>query len=173
MEDDVRYLPLHRLTGAIITAWTHTEWILLLLLAEIANIDDEKARMILAAQTNFRTKRELILRMGLAYLPDVHLAEFEAIMARVKHLSEKRNMLAHSRAFYQGRSTFRFMNDQDPTQPETFGRYQDVQLGNLRVWLRELKELHRHICAFDVKIIGAQMLTQPRLIPKPSDDPAP
>lgn len=143
MPVDARHQVLFRLVGQIITHWSHVEWQLFTLFASITRTDINRARIVLAGQQNFRAKRELIERLGRAYLHIDLIDPFERIMARVKHLSEKRNMVAHHRAYYLKKErVWRFMNDSDETQPNTFGRYQDVQTGNLRSWVREIAQLN-------------------------------
>ena len=135
MSNDTRHQVLYRLVGQIITHWSHAEWILFTLFGYLANCDLNRARIILAAHQSSRAKRELIERLGNAYLPIGALTEFGTLIARVKHLSEKRNMVAHHRAYYMEKErVWRFMNDGDETQPNTFSRYQDVQTSNLRTW---------------------------------------
>ena len=140
---DPRYQVLHRLTGQIITHWAQAEWALFMVFGFLARCDFNRSRIILAGMQSFRAKRELIVRLGEAYLPTASLPAFDALMAKVKHLSEKRNMVAHHRPYYMDKErVWRFMNDSDETQPNTFGRYQDVQTGNLRSWVREIYGLH-------------------------------
>jgi hypothetical protein len=170
---DARHAAMSRLVGQVITEWAHTEWLLMLILGALLRVDLDRARIVLAGYTNFRAKRELILRLGRSYIPDALLAEFETVMGKVKQLSQKRNMLAHHRAVFRGRSTFRFFNDEDPTQPNTFGRYQDVQLGNMKIWVKEICELSGEIHRLTVKLEREQLLEQPRLIPEPTAGPAP
>jgi len=161
---------MHRAVGRFITDWSHTEWILMLLMATILRTDVDRARMVLSASVNFRANRELILRLGRSYLLDADLPAFEEIMAKVKHLSEKRNMLAHHRAYHMKAATFRFFNDQDPTQPNTFGRCQDVQLGNIKTWGREARALGAEIMQYWEGIKDSSLLAQPRLIPLPEEE---
>ena len=155
MPNDRHHQVLYRLVGQIITNWSHAEWLLFMLFGVFAGCDINRARMVLAAHQSFRAKRELIERLGRAYLKVGAVDDFDRLMARVKHLSEKRNMVAHHRAYYLSKErVWRFMNDSDETQPNTFGRYQDVQTGNLRTWVREISQLRDELYDF----IGAAML---------------
>lgn len=167
--EEVRSIPptprekaFQRLVGELITEWSHSEWLLMLLFAGLMGIDYDRARMVLASSANFRSKRELLARMGNAYLPDELLPEFRLIMRSVKHLSEKRNMLAHWRMYFIPPSKFRLMNDQDPEMPRTFGRYKDVQIGNLRAWIKEIHLLNGRLYRFSRAMRG-QVARQPRL----------
>jgi hypothetical protein len=158
-----RYQVLYRLSGQIITHWVHAEWALFMLFGFLARCDLNRARIILAAHQSFRAKRELIERLGNAYLPIGALPQFDVLMGRVKHLSEKRNMVAHHRAYYmEEERVWRFMNDSDETQPDTFGRYQDVQTGNLRTWVKEISHLNNDILGFFTKDAHRQLRDQPR-----------
>jgi hypothetical protein len=171
--ENARVATLYRLVGEFITTWTESEWLLMLVMSGLLQTDIERARIVLAASTNFRSKRELIDRLGQSFLPDQLLPEFNTLMAAVKHLSEKRNMLAHHRPYYIKGATFRYMNDQDPTQPNTFGRSQDVQLGNIRTWIREAHTLNGAIVGLTKKLRTTSLLQRARLIPEPIRDRAP
>lgn len=163
MPNDPRYQVLYRLAGQIITHWSHAEWFLCLFYSVLMRCDLNRARISLAAHRSFVAKRELIERLGRAYLPIGALDEFETIMARVKHLSEKRNMVAHHRAYYlEKERVWRFFNDGDETQPDTFGRYQDVQTGNLRTWVREISHLNNDLFGFFSTDSRRQLRAQPR-----------
>jgi hypothetical protein len=132
----------------------------------------DAARMVWAGATSFRAKRELLMRLGEAYLIDALLPEFRDIMSKTKHLSEKRNLLAHDRAYPMKGATFRFMNDQNETQPNTFGRYRDVQVGTVRVWGTEIVALERQIDQFMgmAMATGRALLAQQRLLQQRSRD---
>lgn len=174
MWDDARHRVLYRLIGNFIQGWAEVEWRLMMVLAGLLGIDMNRARMILAIPANFRAKRELILRLGRSYLFDEDLAFFESVMQRVKHLSEKRNLVAHRRSYHLGRGTFRFFNDEDATQPNTFGRYADIQTATIRTWSKELEVLVGELFALTtLTVFEGRMLAQPRLIPEPSEDHSP
>ena len=172
-DDDHREL-VHA-TGSVIRTWAETEWILMTIMAMIAGCDLERARIIWASTTSFRAKRDLLSRMGEAFLADRLLPEFRDIISKVKHLSEKRNLIAHDRAYHIKMGTFRFMNDQDATQPNTFGRYRDVQVSTIRIWAKENEELSIRVMNFSQRIgSGTEcILEQPRVIPEPDQDRAP
>lgn len=122
--------------------------------------------MILAAMLNFRSRRELVDRLGRAYLPDSDLAEWCQLGAKIKHLSEKRNHLAHRRAYYLEKGTFRFFSDEDEHQPNTFGRYSDYQIGNIRSWVKEAVSLHDDLLRWYGHVVKTELLEQPRVIPE-------
>jgi hypothetical protein len=164
---DPKMQVLHRLAGRMLTEWAHAEHYLFFMFSALMKTDLDRARIVLAAQINFRSKRELIERLGRTYLPEEHLAEFLAIMRQVKVLSEKRNMLAHEVCHLVDRNTYRFFNDKEPTQPETFGRYQDVQLGNLKTWVKETEQLKKDLLRFGTSILQMQLLVPGRLYVEP------
>jgi len=159
--------------GVTILAWSHAEWKLMMLLAMVLATSLDAARMVWASATSHRAKRELLMRLGEAYLIDALLPEFRDIIAKTKHLSEKRNMIAHDRAYLMKGATFRFMNDQDETQPNTFGRYRDVQIGNVRNWGKEIVALDRQIDGFMAIAMaaGRALLAQQRLLQQRDQDP--
>jgi len=101
------------------------------------------------------------------YLPEDELEHFAALMRQVRVLSEKRNMLAHEVCHIVGGKIYRFFNDKEPTMPDTFGRYQDVQLGNLRTWVRETAELKSDLLRFGTSIFQMQLLEHGRLYVDP------
>jgi len=172
--DDTRHRILFRLIGQFIANWAHVEWNLAFLTSGLLRtFDMSRVRMILAAQINFRAKRELILRLGRSYLQDQHLPLFERTMGRVKHLSEKRNLLAHRHVHYLSRSTFRFFSDEDATQPNTFGRYTDVQLGTIRAWIKELSVLSKELRELHGITLREPMRLLPRVIPELGEDHSP
>ena len=165
---------LDMLMGRIIRIWSNVDFHLMLILAGIVcNPDLARARIIWASMMNFRAKRELIVRLGESYLPEKSLERFRALMAQVKHLSEKRNMIAHDRVLGPWEDPISFHNDQDPTQPNTFGRFSNVQRGNLKSWIKELEDLANALLRFHGEIVTSPLLEKPRLLPEQPDDPSP
>jgi hypothetical protein len=142
----------------------------MIVFAGLMRTDIDRARIALASYYNFRSKRDLLDRMGQSYLPKNLLPRFDTVMGRVKHLSEKRNLLAHRRAYHIKKGTFRFFNDEDPTQPNTFGRYTDIQTATIRVWCKELSDLQKDVLEMGLSINRARLLTQPRVLPEPTQD---
>jgi|CXWL01.1.fsa_nt_gi hypothetical protein len=168
MPDDARHRVLYRLVGQLITNWAHVEWQLMLLASALLRTDMNRGRFIMAAFTSSRAKREFISRLGRSYLLDNDMDRFLGLVGKIKHLSEKRNMLAHWRVYYLRASTFRLFNDDDPTQPNTFGRYQNVQIANIRNWSKEIHDLQEEITHFSIIAIRGDLLEQPRIIPEPT-----
>jgi len=152
--------------GQVILAWSEAEWRLIWLLSAALNCDVNRGRIVWASSTSFRAKRDLLTRLGETYFVDTLLPEFRDIMAKVKHLSEKRNALAHDRSYHLQGATFTFMNDQDPTQPETFGRSRTIQVGTVRVWAKEIRQLDQQIMRFTARLLPPDraLLAQPRLL---------
>ena len=169
MPNDARHKVLQRVIGEFITTWCHVEWNLVLVFSGLTRTDLNRARMVLAAMINFRSRRELVDRLGRSYLLDQHLADWAKLTAQIKHLSEKRNHIAHRRAYHLDRSTFRFFSDEDEHQPNTFGRYTDYQIGNIRAWTKEAAELNEALFRW-YRVTGSELLEQPRLIPEPEQD---
>lgn len=160
-------------TGLFIRTWAHTEWLLFMLMAALLTTDLERARIVWASSTSFRSKRELLSRVGESFLVDALLPPFREIIGQAKHLSEKRNMVAHDRAYHMGRGMFRFMNDDDATQPNTFGRYRDVPVSNLATWAREASDLGQQVLRLSAQIEalgGGAFLVRGRVIPGPDQD---
>lgn len=164
---DARHKVLQRAIGEFIATWSHVEWSLVFVFGGLVRIDFNQARIILAAMINFRSRRELLERLGRAYLPDNDLAEWAKLMAQIKHLSEKRNHMAHRRAYFMERSTFRFFSDEDELQPNTFGRYTDYQIGNIRAWSKEAVAVQETLMRWHYRLIHTELLEQPRVIPEP------
>lgn len=157
-------------TGAFVREWAHTEWGLFKLTSALLRIDYERGRFVWASATNFRAKRLLLSRVGEAFLVDKHLPRFRTIIAQAEHLSEKRNRLAHERAYYIGKGVFRFMNDETPTQPETFGRYTDIQVSNIKAWAKEAAALDSDVTSFSLslELAGGSFVARARLLPEMS-----
>ena len=170
MPNDARHKVLHRAIGEFITTWCHVEWNLVLVFSGLTRCDLNRSRMVLAAIINFRARRELVDRLGRAYLPDARLSDWAKLIAQLKHLSEKRNHLAHRRAYYLERSTFRFFSDEDEHQPNTFGRYTDYQIGNIRAWTKEAADLNESLMRWFQSFMREELLQMPRVIPEPEQD---
>lgn len=168
--DNPRNRVLNRAIGEFIATWTHVEWAIAFPFSGLARCDLDRSRMILAAMMNFRSRRELLDRLGRAYLPEEHLTEWGKLGSQIKQLSEKRNHLAHRRAYHLEKSTFRFFSDEDECQPNTFGRYSDYQIGNIRNWTKEANELQHLLMIWWDRSLKAKLLEQPRLIPEQSQD---
>lgn len=171
--NDARHQVLTRLVGQIITDWAHTEGMLCFPFSALLRCNFDKGRIVLAGLLNFRAKRQLILRLGNSYLMDEDLPWFNAMMGRVKHLSEKRNLVAHRRPYHIGRGTFRYFNDDEPTQPNTFGTYTDVQTGNLRTWAKDIASLNHELLRSSETILHRPLLDNARLWTPPVDDQRP
>lgn len=170
MPDDARHRVLYRAVGEFITMWAHVEWGLAFVFSGLTRCGLDRSRIILSAMINFRSRRELVDRLGRGYLPEADLEEWAKLTKQIKQLSEKRNHLAHRRAYFLARSTFRFFSDEDEHQPNVFGRYTDYQIGNIRGWTKEAKALEQSLMHWSRRIIGTEMLKQPRLIPEPDQD---
>lgn len=161
MSDDARHQVLYRAVGEFITFWCHVEWALAYVFSGLTKADFNRSRIALSALQNFRARRELVDRLGRAYLPEEDLADWAKLTAQIKHLSEKRNHLAHRRAYHLERSTFRFFSEEDEHQPRTFGGYADYQIGNIRAWRKEAGELEESLIRWWQRVNRAQLLAQP------------
>jgi len=147
-------IQLDQLTGAFIRAWTQAEWEMFRLMAALLDCEYGRAEMIWSLEVSFRAKRELLQELGSALLADRYVEYFNVLMAQVKHLSEKRNLLAHERVSYVGRG--RLLINDDPKRP--------LQLSNLRQWLKEVRKLEKDVETFSLQVSLSPdgRLAQPR-----------
>ena len=140
---------LHKTTGEVMQQWAYLELSLMLLLAQLLNGDQFRARIVWLSMPNMRARLDLIRRLGETFLDESLIQEFRAILRRCKNLGKNRNSLAHNAGGLDVDAVFTYYQDEDTDDNGIdFTGTGRMPLANILDWPQQIKDLNATIVTF-------------------------